>query len=1126
MAFLFKKNRAGSNPLNRPTAYKSAGSLKDSPPRSTQEADLETSSQSSSEMKKALPSNGSSFTVSPWSKLTIRGSSHVLPRYSHSSHLFAEGGQEMYIFGGISSNSEAKNDLWVLNLATSQFSNLRSTGQVPSARLGHASVLVGNAFIVFGGLTNKEDIDHQDNSLYLLNTSSLLWQKASASGARPSGRYGHTLSTLGSKVWLFGGRLLDYYFNDLVCFDLNRLNTQESRWELASVVNDPPPARAGHVALTYSDKLYIFGGTDGQTCFNDVWCFHPKQSAWSKVETFGHSPPPRAGHAASIIDDVVYVFGGRASDGSFLNDLYAFKILTKQWYKLLDLPFAPSPRSSHSLTSTGLTLVLIGGKQMKDITDSNVYMLDVTRFRLNKLLPNSSRQRNASFFNGLTGNNSPPSRIPSLTNTKVTRTAPHAVHSTNNNTSVNLKAPIRRSPSLKNDQSPPDAFSGPAKLNSSSAVDPKSFESKASEDDVSVSNQHSTNKSKLEGEMPVESPSSITPSLHSLDATINHKGSHYGEMGNDLPEKSIRSISLNSETSDRQISERISPKEVSTDDVMSNFSVEQGIKRSQDNNDLGILVEQYSALTKEQIVTWFKQKLYEILNESTVKIETLNEKLKVSNAEKNAALFEAALSRVNPNVNKQDEASKSLYTEKNSMSNVHLMQENVSLHKTLEVMRETSTELSQQMDELGSSKKTLIKKMSDLEKEISEEKKKHHAASLQLLELQSVYRDRESLVRSLEDQLVDQTMLVNNFASEKEYFKERSTGFENTVKDLVQRLEATDMLNISLHESLSNVQTENSQLVAEVALLKSELTKKQAIIDSNSNIYSKLDVDRAAYERNSTMTNNGLTAALDNLLENDSYNRNSQLEGLRQQLRINNAKLEKREKLINASKYIEDGLRLELREASEKINALDCHTISLKEENGNMQVQLMNALEQRNNGAKQLVNLRMQLANTASELDVVKLKLQATIAALEESKDANPEALAILRGDTSQLHELFKQTCSFVDSFALVKRCFAEFESNYQKYVETSQSMEGNDDEGESVRSNETNRAVHMTNISSTLNGVTDAIRSLEEKFSHLFNHATSDSELGQSEEIKKIKEQTNFIKVLLRSQSDELALV
>lgn len=40
----------------------------------------------------------------------------------------------------------------------------------PCARVGHRSLLVGNAFIVFGGDTKIRDTDKLDNTLYLLNT--------------------------------------------------------------------------------------------------------------------------------------------------------------------------------------------------------------------------------------------------------------------------------------------------------------------------------------------------------------------------------------------------------------------------------------------------------------------------------------------------------------------------------------------------------------------------------------------------------------------------------------------------------------------------------------------------------------------------------------------------------------------------------------------------------------------------------------------------------------------------------------------------------------------------------------------------------------------------------------------
>jgi hypothetical protein len=45
-----------------------------------------------------------------------------------------------------------------------------TTAEGPSARVGHASLLVGNAFIVFGGDSKQHDDDVLDETLYLLNT--------------------------------------------------------------------------------------------------------------------------------------------------------------------------------------------------------------------------------------------------------------------------------------------------------------------------------------------------------------------------------------------------------------------------------------------------------------------------------------------------------------------------------------------------------------------------------------------------------------------------------------------------------------------------------------------------------------------------------------------------------------------------------------------------------------------------------------------------------------------------------------------------------------------------------------------------------------------------------------------
>ncbi len=47
---------------------------------------------------------------------------------------------------------------------------LATMAEGPGPRVGHASLLVGNAFIVYGGDTKIDEADVLDETLYLLNT--------------------------------------------------------------------------------------------------------------------------------------------------------------------------------------------------------------------------------------------------------------------------------------------------------------------------------------------------------------------------------------------------------------------------------------------------------------------------------------------------------------------------------------------------------------------------------------------------------------------------------------------------------------------------------------------------------------------------------------------------------------------------------------------------------------------------------------------------------------------------------------------------------------------------------------------------------------------------------------------
>jgi hypothetical protein len=76
--------------------------------------------------------------------------------------------------GGLINSSTVKGDLWMVEAGGNMACYpLATTAEGPGPRVGHASLLVGNAFIVYGGDTKMEDSDVLDETLYLLNTCRL-----------------------------------------------------------------------------------------------------------------------------------------------------------------------------------------------------------------------------------------------------------------------------------------------------------------------------------------------------------------------------------------------------------------------------------------------------------------------------------------------------------------------------------------------------------------------------------------------------------------------------------------------------------------------------------------------------------------------------------------------------------------------------------------------------------------------------------------------------------------------------------------------------------------------------------------------------------------------------------------
>ncbi|CAG8467822.1 7439_t:CDS:2 [Funneliformis mosseae] len=278
---------------------------------------------------------------------------------------------------------------------------IATSGDVPKARSLHTHINTGTSLFVFGGKFDNPE-DKLDGNIYMLDIGSkYIWSKPTITGNLPAGRYGHTSTAIGTKIYIFGGRNDEKYLNDLISFDfksfksikkksklkftLGKGNNNSSEWNFIVPANSPPPARSGHISCNCDDKIYIFGGSDGEKYYNDTWCYDIKENTWTELSCTGYIPAPRELHSATIINDVIYSFGGRTKEGNVikeLGDLCAFRISNLRWYKFPNLGPSPSPRYSLNMTASHDKICVFGGdcsQPPKIDEDGIIHILDTYR---------------------------------------------------------------------------------------------------------------------------------------------------------------------------------------------------------------------------------------------------------------------------------------------------------------------------------------------------------------------------------------------------------------------------------------------------------------------------------------------------------------------------------------------------------------------------------------------------------------------------------------------------------------------------------------------------------------------------------------------------------------------------
>ncbi|CAE7772860.1 Afg1l [Symbiodinium sp. CCMP2592] len=252
------------------------------------------------------------------------------------------------------------------------------TGSPPSARSGSKAVVCRDSIFFFGGYT-KKDGDYF-NDLFEFNIPKAHWTRLDAA-QKPSVRTDHSCVVFEASLYIFGG------FDGRTRFqDLHLFNTEEREWMQVTDTDNVPVGRFGHSAVVYQSGMFVFGGWDGHDTLDDLYEFSITTNQWYAVPGRGDVPPSRYRHSAVVHGCCMFVFGGVDKRQARFADLCEFSFDTRSWSRVKTSGDPPSARTFHRACMYGGCMYILGGF---DGTRRN----DMYKIALPEQLPRDEKRR-------------------------------------------------------------------------------------------------------------------------------------------------------------------------------------------------------------------------------------------------------------------------------------------------------------------------------------------------------------------------------------------------------------------------------------------------------------------------------------------------------------------------------------------------------------------------------------------------------------------------------------------------------------------------------------------------------------------------------------------------------------
>ena len=215
------------------------------------------------------------------------------------------------------------NDFCKFNFTSMEWSVVPTTELTPSPRDRHVSVVYGKCVYINGGYDGYNRV----NDFYEYNAVTALWKEVQSTGNPPSSRHSHAAVVYEGAMYVFAG------YDGLYRNDFHRYDFKNNCWKTVTDslgTNESwPKPRYRTTATIIGDKMMVFGGHDGARQLNDFYAWSFTNETWSEIETIGNPPSARDSHVAVSYKNSLFIFGG--STGNARSDFYEYKILEQKW---------------------------------------------------------------------------------------------------------------------------------------------------------------------------------------------------------------------------------------------------------------------------------------------------------------------------------------------------------------------------------------------------------------------------------------------------------------------------------------------------------------------------------------------------------------------------------------------------------------------------------------------------------------------------------------------------------------------------------------------------------------------------------------------------------------------------